>query len=177
MCSLGVEAVGGELSVGVMPDPGEGGHVLVEVGLGLVLRGEFEKPGAGVPGVEERLDVDGVPDFGAAEKGAGLGGSQVVEVEDRAEGRLDGRMVQKVADQFDLGLGTGGGIGDLQTGVYLRLLGDLDTYPAARYASARREIACGSSPSARPIGVNRSTSSLTRLTRRWAWTAYPPANR
>ncbi|MCX5150090.1 hypothetical protein OHB36_25540 [Streptomyces sp. NBC_00320] len=34
MRSLGVEAVGGELPVGVIPDPGEGGHVLVEVGRG-----------------------------------------------------------------------------------------------------------------------------------------------
>lgn len=91
MRGLGVKVVGGELPVGVMPDPGEGGHVLVEVGLGLVLRGEFEKPGAGVPGVDEGLDIDGIPDFGAAEKDAGLGGGQVVlrDAQNRAELKVD----------------------------------------------------------------------------------------
>lgn len=124
-----IEAVCGELFVGVVLDAGEGGLILVETGLGLVLCGEFEQSSAGVAGLQERVDVDGVPDFGAAEESAGLGGGEIVEVEDRTEVRCDGRVVEQVADQLHLRLGAGGGIRDVQARVHLCLLSDLDEVP------------------------------------------------
>lgn len=87
--SLGAEAVCGELSVGVVPDAGEGWHVLAGVG-SASFRTASSRSRARVSGVDERLDVveAGLAKFGridivANNAGYGLIGA-IEETSDKA---------------------------------------------------------------------------------------------
>lgn len=173
----GIESACGELSVGVVLDAGEGRRVLVKTGFGLVLCGEFEQPSVGVASLRQRVDVDDIPDFGASEKSTGLGRGKVVEVEARAEVRLDRRVVRQAAHQIHLGLRAGIGIRDVRAGIHLGLLGDLDQVPGRKVRLGEAcdrlwQPALGASDRGERVDVVTDA-----VTSRWAWTAYPPASR
>ncbi|MEU4892045.1 hypothetical protein AB0B12_23310 [Streptomyces sp. NPDC044780] len=68
----------------------------------VVLGGEVHELFAGVAGLQQPRNIDGVADLGSGEQCAGLACGDVVAVEYRAEVGFDWCVVQEFGDEFPL---------------------------------------------------------------------------